>query len=233
MESIALNLSQVRQRIRTGCLGCGRDPASVGLIAVSKTVAPERVRAAVEAGIRMLGENYIQEARDKIEALPDLDVTWHFIGHLQSNKAKFAAACFSWVHTVDSLKLAAELNKRALKLERRLNVLLQVHLGDEASKEGVEPTALAALHRALAPLEALRVRGLMAIPPYAEDPEATRPHFRRLRLLLEDLRDQAPSPEALTELSIGMSHDFEVAIEEGATLVRVGTAIFGRRPKTP
>lgn len=233
MENIALNLTRVRQRIRAGCLRCGRDPASVGLIAVSKTVAPERVRAAVAAGVEKLGENYIQEAKDKIAALADLDVTWHFIGHLQSNKAKIAAACCSWVHTVDSLKLAMELNKRALNLERRLNVLLQVHLGDEASKEGVEPTALPALHRALAPLEALRVRGLMAIPPYAEDPEATRPYFRQLRLLLDDLRDRAQDPEALTELSIGMSHDFEIAIEEGATLVRVGTAIFGRRPRTP
>jgi pyridoxal phosphate enzyme (YggS family) len=229
MGDIAANVNRVQERIQRACDRAGRDPASVRLIAVSKTVGLDRIREGVAAGIRMLGENYIQEAKDKIDASPDLDVTWHFIGHLQTNKAKFAAAYFTWVHTVDSLKLARELNKRAAGLDRRLNILLQVHLGEEATKEGVDPEQRPALYRDVSELEALQVRGLMVLPPYLADLEEVRPHFRQLRGLLLDLKAKSRDPDSLTELSMGMSHDFEAAVEEGATLVRVGTAIFGAR----
>lgn len=229
MADLAANIDRIMERIQRSCERSQRDSASVRLVAVSKTVDQNRIREGVAAGVTILGENYIQEAKNKIDAMPDLDVTWHFIGHLQTNKAKFAAAYFSWVHTVDSLKLARELNKRSAKLDKSLNVLLQVHLGDETTKEGIDPEALPDLYRQVAELEALRVRGLMVLPPYLAEPEQVRPHFRKLRLLLQQLQAQARNPEHLTELSMGMSHDFETAIEEGATLVRVGTAIFGAR----
>jgi pyridoxal phosphate enzyme (YggS family) len=229
LSAIADNLAAIEARIRVACLRVGRDPAEVRLVAVSKTVPAERMREAVAAGISILGENYVQEACRKMDQLQGLPVSWHFIGHLQSNKAKVAVESFDWVHTLDRASLAQALNREALRLVKPLPVLLQVNVGEEQSKSGLAPEQVPAFLRSIAPLEALRIRGLMALPPYYEDPERVRPHFRLVATILEQLRQVTANPEELSELSMGMSHDFEVAIEEGATLVRVGTALFGER----
>jgi PLP dependent protein len=230
MSLIATNLAAVEERIRTACHRSGRDTAEVRLVAVSKAVAAERIREAVLAGVTIVGENYVQEARRKMDQLRDMSMSWHFIGHLQSNKARVAVESFDWVHSLDRHSLAETLNREALKRGRPLPVLIQVNVGDEQSKSGLAPEQVPVFYRSIAPLEGLQVRGLMALPPYLDDPELVRPYFRQVVLLLEQLRHTAAHPEELTELSMGMSHDFEVAIEEGATLVRVGTALFGARP---
>jgi pyridoxal phosphate enzyme (YggS family) len=229
MSTIAENLADIRSRMEASCLRSGRDSGGVRLVGVTKTVLVERIQEGVAAGITILGENYIQEAARKIEALSDLRITWHFIGHLQSNKAKVAADCCDWVETVDRESLAKELDRHVLKRGRKMPVLIQVNVGDEASKSGVSPEGLPQLFRAISQYEGLEVRGLMTLPPYFENPEEVRPYFQMLRRLLGELRQEASRPELLTELSMGMSHDFEVAIEEGATLIRVGTALFGSR----
>ena len=229
MSTIAENLADIRSRMEAACLRSGRDPGGVRLVGVTKTVPVDRVREGVEAGITILGENYIQEAAGKIEAFSGMQISWHFIGHLQSNKARVAADCCDWVETVDRDSLAKELNRQVLKRGRTMPVLIQVNVGDEVSKSGVSPEGLLQLFRAVSQYEGLEVRGLMALPPYLENPEDVRPYFQMLRRLLGELRQEAPHPELLTELSMGMSHDFEVAIEEGATLIRVGTALFGSR----
>ena len=230
MSSIKENLQEIRAGIRDACHRAGRDSSTVRLVGVTKTVPVERIREGVLAGIDILGENYIQEARKKVEALRDLGVSWHFIGHLQSNKVKVALECCDLIHTVDRESLALELDRQAKKTGRIVPVLLQVNVGDESTKSGVSPEGLPELFRKVSALEALKVRGLMALPPYEEDAERARPYFRLLRELLDRLKEQATNPEELQELSMGMSHDFEVAIEEGATLVRIGTALFGERP---
>jgi PLP dependent protein len=219
MLDIRANLGRVQEAVVRACARAGRSPDHVLLIAVSKTMDAERVRLAVEAGVAALGENRVQEAKEKIELLGH-PLPWHLIGSLQSNKARDAARLFDWIHSVDRLELAHELSRR-VSGERALNVLLQVNLGDEPQKGGVAPAECKRLSEAVATLPGLHVRGLMAIPPVAETAEATRPHFRRLR----ELRDEL----GLEHCSMGMSADFEVAIEEGATMVRVGTAIFGHR----
>jgi hypothetical protein len=221
MTDIRGNLERVQARIAEACRRVGRDPAQVLLIGVSKTVDVERVRAAVEAGLAALGENRVQEARDKIAAL-GRPVPWHLIGSLQTNKARDAVKLFDWIHSVDRLELARELDRRARTAGRVADSLVEVNVGEEPQKAGVAPGELKRLLDALRELPGLRVRGLMAIPPAAEDPEASRPHFRRLR----ELRDEL----GLEHLSMGMSADYPVAVEEGATMVRVGTAIFGPRP---
>ena len=230
MTDILENLAQINERLHIACSSAGRDPEQVRLVGVTKTVAIERIRQAVAAGVSVLGENYVQEARRKIDNLADLKPEWHFIGHLQSNKARVAVESFDWVHSLDRHSLAETLNREALKRGRPLPVLIQVNVGDEQSKSGLAPEQVPVFYRSIAPLEGLQVRGMMALPPYLDEPELVRPYFRQVVLLLEQLRHTAAHPEELTELSMGMSHDFEVAIEEGATLVRVGTALFGARP---
>ena len=220
-QDIRGNLERVREAIGQACARAGRSPADVLLIAVSKTVEVRRIEGAIAAGVPALGENRVQEAREKIETL-GRPVPWHLIGHLQTNKAKDAVRLFDWLHSVDRLELAAELDRRARALGRAVDVLLEVNVGEEPQKSGIRPDEVKPLLDALAGLSGIRIRGLMAIPPAAPDPEQTRPHFRRLR----ELRDAA----GLEHLSMGMSADFEVAVEEGATMVRVGTAIFGPRP---
>jgi hypothetical protein len=229
MTNIGANLRSIRERIGAACSRCGRDPLSVCLIGVSKTVPASLIRAGVEAGLTVLGENYVQEARSKMEELSDLAISWHFIGHLQSNKARMAVESFDWVHTVDRVSLARELDRQAHRKGRRMPVLLEINVGGEASKSGVPVQEAISLYEMVSSLDGLAVRGLMALPPYEDDPEQARPYFRKLRELLEQLRGAAKTPAELKELSMGMSHDFEVAIEEGATMVRVGTALFGRR----
>jgi len=225
---IADNLRTVKSRIKAAALRCGRQPEDIRLVAVSKNVPAERIRDAVSAGATILGENYIQEAREKI-ALIGIEVEWHFIGHLQSNKAKFAAELFSMIHSVDRMSLAEELNKEAGKGNKILPVLIQVNISGEETKSGIDPSGTRQLVQQAALLSHLSVQGLMTMPPWFEDPEEARPYFRALRKLRDGLAAEKIPNVSLTHLSMGMSGDFEVAIEEGATLVRIGTAIFGER----
>jgi len=224
---IATRWAEVRARVDAACRAAGRDPAEVTVVAVSKLHPTTAIAAAVAAGVRDLGENYAQELVAKQAELPALDPTavrWHFIGRLQRNKAKLVAGKVALVHAVDSIELGAELGKRAAASGAVQPVLIAVNLGGEASKSGVEAADVAALVDGLVGVAGVRVDGLMTMPPPADDPEASRPHFRALRAL----RDQLG--RALPILSMGMSGDFEVAIAEGATHVRIGTAIFGDRP---
>jgi PLP dependent protein len=229
MNSIGENLAGIRKRIQSACSRVGRDPARVRLLGVTKTVPIGCIRDAAAAGVTLLGENYVQEARQKVTALADLPVSWHFIGHLQSNKAREAVELFDWIHTLDRSSLAQALDREARKLGRPITVLLQVNVGEEHSKSGVAPQRALGFFRSLLPLDGLKVCGLMTLPPYLAEPEKVRPYFRQLARLLDQMRLEAPHPEELTELSMGMSHDFEVAVEEGATLVRIGTLLFGER----
>ena len=219
---IKANLEAVQEVIGRACRKAGRAPGEVLLIAVSKTVDLERIQAAVAAGAAALGENRVQEAKDKVAAL-GRPVPWHLIGSLQTNKARDAVMLFDWIHSVDRLELARELDRRAHAAGRKVSGLLQVNLGDEPQKGGAAPGEVKALLDELRGLTHLDIRGLMAIPPQVADAEAARPYFRRLR----ELRDAA----GLEHLSMGMSADFAQAIEEGATMVRVGTSIFGAREK--
>ncbi|HEX4515124.1 MAG TPA: YggS family pyridoxal phosphate-dependent enzyme [Polyangiaceae bacterium] len=223
---IAESLASVRARVADAAKACGRDPASVALVAVSKTKSPEMIREAYAAGQRAFGESYAQELVDKAKALSDLgEIAWHFIGHLQSNKAKLVARVATVVHTVHSRDLAAELGKRASAAGRApLSVLVEVKLSEEATKHGAAPSELAALLAAIEKDERLRLRGLMTMPP-ADDLAVAQRVFDELAAL----RTRHGGPSRLPELSMGMTHDLEVAIASGATMVRVGTAIFGER----
>jgi pyridoxal phosphate enzyme (YggS family) len=232
--SIAENIAGIRQRIAAAAARVKRSPDSITLMAVTKTVEPARIREAYEAGLRMFGENRVQEFEGKMEALRDLnDAEWRLIGHLQSNKAKKAVESFHWVDSVDSLRLAQKLNEAAKQLGRTLPVLIEIKVSEEESKAGIEMDSpgLEDLLLGAAKLESLSIRGLMTVPPYTEDPEGARLYFRTLR----DLRDKIALRKlpniSMDVLSMGMSNDFEVAIEEGSTCVRVGSAIFGARPK--
>ncbi len=221
-------LENIKDRIRKTALTCGRDPNSVHLVAVSKTVPTDRVKEAIDAGVAILGENYVQEAQDKFNVLSMYPVSWHFIGHLQSNKAKYAVRLFDLIHSVDTLKLARELNKQAKKVNKVQNILIQVNISKEPSKSGADVENVASLIKDISILENLSVKGLMTMPPYFNNPEKVRPYFSALRNLRDHIRKALPGV-VLDELSMGMTGDFEVAIAEGATLVRIGTAIFGER----
>ncbi|MCP4689379.1 MAG: YggS family pyridoxal phosphate-dependent enzyme [Desulfobacterales bacterium] len=222
-------LDNITDRIKNAALSSGRDPGAVRLVSVSKTVAADRVRQAVEAGAAILGENYIQEARKKFNDLIDLSVSWHFIGHLQSNKAKYAVRLFDLIHSVDSLKLARALDKCAGKIGKVQEILIQVNISREASKSGAEAEETAKLVQEISRLDNLSVRGLMTMPPFFDDPDRARPYFQALRDLRDRIRAMDIPNVSMEELSMGMTGDFEAAVEEGATLVRVGTAIFGER----
>jgi PLP dependent protein len=226
---IARNLKAVRLRISETCLRCGRDPGAVRLVCVTKTMSAETVQLAIQAGAGIFGENYIQEAREKCAALAEYPVSWHFIGHLQTNKAKYAVKLFDLIHTVDSLHLATELDREARKIGKVQKILIQVNMGKEASKSGIDAESADPLMRSLADLPNLSVRGMMTLPPFFDEPESVRPYFRGLRELRDTLNKPGISGIRLDELSMGMTGDFEAAIEEGATLVRIGTAIFGER----
>jgi len=227
-EIIADNIKRIQRRIENACSRCGRDPSGVRLVAVTKTVSVEKIREALAAGAVRCGENYIQEARSKRGVL-GAAASWHFIGHLQSNKARQAVELFDLIHSVDSLHLAESLDRAAAAKNRIMPVLVQVNISGEQSKHGIDPHETAQLVRRIAGLPHLRVDGLMTIPPLLPSPEDSRPYYAALRRLRDDLTGQLAGGNTLAELSMGMSSDFEVAIEEGATLVRVGTAIFGPR----
>lgn len=232
--NIAENIERVQERIHRACQRSGRAAKDVKLIAVSKTQPAEAVRHAYGAGLREFGENRVQEAAAKRKELADLDAAWHLIGHLQSNKAKQACRTFDWIHSVDSLHLAEKINREAAALGRKMPVLIEVHLGTETSKFGVEEDDLVRMAEGMTKMPSLELCGLMTLPPFFDNPQAVRPFFRRLRELVAHIDARRLLGVQMKELSMGMSHDFEIAIEEGATIVRVGTAIFGeRRPKQP
>jgi PLP dependent protein len=224
--SLPDNLISIQQRIRAACARAGRDAASVTLLAVSKTHPPETIQAAVNCGLLHFGENKIQEARAKIPLSPG-KARWQFIGHLQSNKVREAVELFEMIQSVDRLDLAREISKRAVQAAKTMPVLLEVNVAGEASKFGYRPEQLLAELSELAALPKIEVQGLMAIPPFSPLPEKTRPHFQRLGRLKIEAEKITGFP--LPHLSMGMSGDFEVAIEEGATIVRIGTALFGER----
>jgi PLP dependent protein len=232
--AIADNIAQVRERISRAAGRVHRNADSIVLMAVSKTVEAARIKEAYDAGLRVFGENRVQEFEGKSATLSELkDAEWHLIGHLQSNKARKAAELFHAVDSVDSLRLAEKLNQAAAEAGKKLEVLIEIKVGQEESKAGIplDSPDLEELLRAAPQLQGLHIRGLMTVPPFTDDPEGARPYFR----LLRDLRDQIAARKLpaiqMDVLSMGMSHDFEVAIEEGSTCVRVGTAIFGARPK--
>lgn len=226
MDRLALSIQQVKERIAWACQRVGRKPEDIILVAVTKTVEAERVKQALREGLTHFGENYIQEAEEKIKGLGQGQ--WHFIGHLQSRKAKQALPLFSMIETLDSLKLALELNRQALQMGKTIDLLLQINEAGERTKSGLRPDQVPALLEKSPDWPALRIRGLMCLPPYDPDPETSRPWFRSLFQWREKWQAQFPGLD-LTQLSMGMSHDFEVAIEEGATIIRVGTALFGAR----
>jgi len=224
---LASNLREIRQRMARSASRAGRAAEDITLVAVSKTFPPEAIRDAYELGVRHFGENRVQEWESKRSTVTGLDATWHLIGHLQSNKARRAANLFSRVDSVDSIALAQKLDATAAAEGNRLKVLIEVHQGGEETKSGVPEADLPALTKGMAHLRNLELLGLMTIPPYFEEPERVRPYFRRLRELRDKTGAQLGLP--LKVLSMGMSHDFEIAIEEGATEIRVGTGIFGQR----
>lgn len=218
----------VRERVERAAARAGRRAEPIRLIAVGKMQAADRIGEAAEAGVTAFGENYVQEAEEKIRAWPGLE--WHMIGKLQRNKAKKAVSLFSWIQTIDSARLLAEVSRRCGEAGKEVPVLFEVNLGEEPGKSGILPNDLPGLVEGAGAFPGVRVAGLMAIPPMTGGPEESRPWFARLRELLEACRESGPAGRSMTELSMGMSHDFEVAVEEGATMVRVGTAIFGSRP---
>ena len=223
MSKIRQNLESVRKRIASSASSCGRDAYSIKLVAVSKTQTAEAIREAFEAGQRAFGENYAQELRDKAASLSGLEIEWHYIGHLQRNKAKYVAPVAAFVESVDSLELAEAVSRRA---GHRIGCLIEVNIGEEKTKSGVDPSSVVELARCVTALPNLDLQGLMVIPPFEADGEKSRPYITSLRELLAKTNG-ALAPICMTELSMGMSHDFVVAIEEGATIVRVGSAIFG------
>jgi len=232
--SVSDNIAAVLARIEAAALRASRSPADIRLMAVTKAHPPERIREAYAAGLRLFGENRVQEFATKAPALAGLaGAEWHMIGHLQTNKAGKAAELFGAVDSVDSLKLTEKLDAAARKLGKKLPVLIEINVGGEAAKSGVAPDSreLEKLLLAAPRFEALEFRGLMTVPPFTDDPEDARPYFRKLRELQDAIAARKLPAVGMVVLSMGMSHDFEVAIEEGSTCVRVGTAIFGERTK--
>ena len=229
MQDIVGNLAAIRERVAAAAAAAGRPPDDIRLLAVSKTFSADHVRAAHAAGQRDFGENKVQEALQKIGETADLDIRWHLIGHLQSNKAKKAAPAFAAIHSVDSVDLLQRIDAVAADAGKSPELFIQVDLAGETTKFGAGEAEVPAIARAAMECRAARLRGLMLLPPWFDDPEQARPYFRRLRELRQRLVEDGIDGSKLRELSMGMSHDFEVAIQEGATLVRVGTAIFGKR----
>jgi len=229
MSGVSENISRVREVIAEAAVKSGRSPSEVRLMAVTKTVDDERIREAIEAGVDIIGENYVQEGKRKIEKLGK-DVEWHLIGYLQSNKAKYAVKLFDMIHSVDRLSLAQELDRRSGNAGLVTNILIEVNLSGEATKSGVSREEALSLVRQVAALNNLSIRGLMTMPPWFDDEEDARPYFQALRELRDRIAGEAIDNVKMEELSMGMTGDYRVAVEEGATIVRVGRGIFGERP---
>ena len=229
IDSLKRRIHEIQERINRAAEKAERDPSTVRLVAVSKTVSVERIRMAIEAGAETFGENYVQEAQDKFSALSALSATWHFIGHLQRNKARYVVRIFDLIHSVDSTRLADELNRQASKINKIQSILIQVNLAGEKTKSGISPEDTEMLVRHVSTWPYLSLPGLMTMPPYFNASEKVRPYFKQLRILRERIMDMSIENIGMSELSMGMTGDFETAVAEGATLVRVGTAIFGAR----
>ncbi len=235
MAEIKENLKSIRDQIEKTALDCGRNPQDITLIAVSKKKPVEAIVEAIQAGSIHFGENYIQEAMGKIDGIKNIaptgldSVCWHFIGHLQSNKSKFAVKYFDYIHTVDSLKLAKEINKQAKKIDKVQKILLQINIGMEDTKSGIIPEKTVELAEETAMLENLSIEGLMGMPPFSSDPEDVRGYFKNMVEIKKEIEHKNYAKVSMYHLSMGMSSDYEVAIQEGSTMVRVGTSIFGRR----
>ena len=227
------HLEAVRRRIALAAGRAGRSASAITLVAVSKTFGADLVREAARAGQRHFGENRVQEGLEKIDAIADSGLTWHLIGHLQTNNAKKAAAAFGWIESIDRLDVLRKVDAAAAEFGTSPSVLIQVDLAHESTKHGADSSAVRDLVAAALDARAVQLRGLMIVPPFPDSPEDSRPWFRQLRELRDGLVSRGVPADRLAELSMGMSHDFEVAIEEGATMVRVGTAIFGRRTPQP
>jgi len=225
---IAGNIQRIREKVAQAAARSGRSPAEVRLMAVTKTVDDERIAGAVRAGVDIIGENYVQEAKRKLETMGKAG-EWHLIGHLQTNKAKYAVRLFDMIHSVDRLELAVELDRRAAAAGLVMKILIEVSVAGEETKSGVPLAAAADLVRQIAPLENLSIRGLMTMPPWFDDPEEARPVFRALRELRDRLAAEGIPGVEMKELSMGMTGDYAVAVEEGATIIRVGRGIFGER----
>ncbi len=225
---IAANINSIRQRISAAAVRCQRQPDSIKLLAVTKTVSAERVEEAIAAGITSFGENYVQEAKEKI-ALLDKRVEWHMIGYLQTNKAKYVVNLFDYIHSVDRMELAGELNKRAGLINKKINVLIEINISGEKTKSGISAVQAIELIKDISFLENVSVKGLMTMAPYSDNPENSRPYFSALRNLQDKIIREGIEGIQMNELSMGMTDDFEIAIEEGATIVRIGRAIFGER----
>lgn len=228
MSDVRENILRIRERVAAAAARAGRDPAGVRLMGVTKTVGDDRILQAIEAGIDIIGENYVQEAKRKIE-LMGKSVEWHFIGHLQTNKAKYAVRLFDMIHSVNRMSLAEEINRRASAAGVICRVLIEVNLGGEDSKSGSPPEEAPGLIRAVAGMANLSIQGLMTMAPWYDDPEKARPCFAGLRTLRDRIVAENIPNVTLRELSMGMTDDFEVAVEEGSTIVRIGRAIFGER----
>jgi pyridoxal phosphate enzyme (YggS family) len=226
--SVAENIRGVREQIAAAACRAGRSPSAVRLMAVTKTVEDARISEAIRAGVEILGENYVQEAQRKIELLGK-SCEWHLIGHLQTNKVKYAVRLFDMIHSVDRMELAAEIDRRARAAGRVMPVLIEVNVAGEETKSGVALDTALGLVRSAASLENLAIRGLMTMPPWFDDPEEARPYFRTLRELRDRIAAEAIPRVAIGELSMGMTGDYAVAVEEGATIVRIGRGIFGER----
>lgn len=229
LRMIAENIQNIGENLKKACLQAGRNPGDVQLIAVSKTFGPDDIRKALAAGVKDFGENYVQELTEKRGQLNNNELRWHFIGHLQSNKVKYISEWIHMIHSVDSEGLAKEIDKRAAKAGRSIDVLVEVNTSAEATKFGVKPEEAVALTESISRCDHLRVKGMMTIGPFTDDMSASRSAFRLLRGVFEDVNRRSLVPQPLTILSMGMSHDFPIAIEEGSTMVRIGTAIFGSR----
>jgi pyridoxal phosphate enzyme (YggS family) len=226
--NISDNINTIKQRIVSAAVKCGRDPNSIKLLAVTKTIPTEYIIKAIDAGITMLGENYVQEAKEKITMLGQR-AQWHMIGHLQTNKAKYAVNLFDYIHSVDRIELAQELNKRARLIGRKINILIEVNVSGEKTKNGIPATTAIDLIKATSKLENISVQGLMTMAPYSDNPEHARPYFAGLRNLRNNIISAGIAGVKMEELSMGMTDDFEMAIEEGTTIIRIGRAIFGER----
>ena len=225
---IAANINTIKQKIAAAAARCNRAPDSIKLLAVTKTVPPARIGEAIDAGITMFGENYVQEAKEKVAVIGPR-VQWHMIGHLQTNKAKYAVNLFNYIHSVDRMDLAWELDKRARLIGQKMNILIEINVSGEETKNGIPADTAISLIKDVSKLENLSVQGLMTMAPYSSNPEDSRPYFTDLRNLRDDIIRTGITGIQMEDLSMGMSDDFEVAIEEGATIVRIGRAIFGER----
>ena len=229
MSSIQRNIERIQNEIAEAALSKGRSPADVRLMAVTKTVDTARIGEAIGAEVRLFGENYVQEAKGKIEEIGRPGIEWHMIGYLQSNKAKYAVHLFDMIHSVSKMNQATELDRRSVALNRVMEILVEVNLSGEPSKSGLEPSAVIPFIKSISGLKNIVVRGLMTMPPWFDDAEEARPYFQKLRELSLRIAEEAINGVVMRDLSMGMTQDYKVAVEEGATIVRIGRGIFGER----